>query len=106
MKIGTATITDSIGKTVFESGFNNLAISNGRLFIELEGTYYPSIPLDKKQLYKISITGISEMEGKPLNALYEDYIFNAGSTDYMDASGNGHAGVCVLTNQLQFLLIG
>ena len=46
------------------------------------------------------------MDGVEFTATYEDYVFNAGATDYVDENGVRTTGTCVLSNQLQFQILG
>lgn len=46
------------------------------------------------------------MDGVVFTATYEDYVFNAGATDHVDENGVRTTGTCVLSNQLQFQILG
>jgi hypothetical protein len=90
---------------VYEGDILNLTITGGRVFLQIDGGYLLNLSLQKGQLYALSFKEMDAMEGLALMATFEDYVFNAGATDYVDDEGNRTTGTCVLSNQLQFLLI-
>lgn len=106
MQIGTIKISDMSDKVILNEGVNNVTVSGGRLFIHIEGnTFLPKLPLQKNQIYQVTFNGIEGMN-QPILVTFEDYVFNAGSTEYIDESGVKHAGACILANQFQFLIVG
>ena len=104
MNIGTLIIKDMKGTIALERETSNITLSGGRIYIQIDGAFMQELSLQKNTLYKLQIQGVAGMES-PILASYEDYIFNAGSTETIDQNGALHAGVCVLSNQLQFLLL-
>ena len=107
MNIGTLKVSKmNDSEVIFENTINNVTISNGRIFIQLNGTFFPNLPFQKTCIYNVMLEGIEGMDNTSILTTYEDYIFNAGSTEQIDMNGNRIAGVCVLSNQLQFLIVG
>lgn len=106
MNIGKLTVKDYEEKTVFETEITNLSIQSGLVFMEMAGTFIPSFPLSRGQVYKITISEISNQNDINLSAQFEDYSFSATGTDYIDENGIYHAGTAVLNNRLQFRIVG
>lgn len=103
--IGTVKVNDfTTGKTEFSGSLLNLTISSGRIFMQIDGTYL-TLTLQKGKPYNLVFEGVEGLSNVTFIATFSDYIFNAGATDYIDGEGNRTTGTCVLSNQLQFILV-
>lgn len=103
--IGTVNVKNfTTDKVEFTGDLLNLTISNGRIFMQIDGSYI-AITLQRGKPYNLSFEGVEGLEEVTFIATFSDYVFNAGATDYIDGEGNRTTGTCVLSNQLQFLLI-
>lgn len=106
MEIGTMTVKDfKTDNEIFEAGLTNLSIQAGMMFAEVSGTFRDKLQLDRKQIYKVSISGIAGQQDFSLLCAFDDYIFSAGGTDYVDGEGVYHSGVAVLNNRFQFTVL-
>lgn len=104
MVIGHVSIKKFNGQaSIFESDITSFTVNGGRVYAFLDGSFQPSLPFARGNLYEIHVTGdIGEMN---IQGIYEDYIFNAGASDYVDLDGTYHTGTVTLSNQLQFRLL-
>ena len=82
--IGTVEVKGKDGDVVFSGELNNLTVTGGRAFMQIGGGFIPLMPLQRGQLYTIGFIGVEGMDGVEFTATYEDYVFNAGATDYVD----------------------
>ena len=82
--IGTVEVKGKGGDVVFSGELNNLTVTGGRAFMQIGGGFIPSLPMQRGQLYTIGFIGVEGMDGVEFTATYEDYVFNAGATDYVD----------------------
>lgn len=89
---------------VFESDITGFSQTGGRIFIDIVSGYQPSLPLSRSNIYSITIT--IEDTVIRMNASFQDYIFNAGASDYIDGEGVHHTGIVTLSNRLQFGIVG
>lgn len=106
MEIGTMTVRNFIDDSIlFEAGLTNLSIQAGMMFAEVSGTFRDQLPLDKKKVYKVKISGIAGQQDFSLLCAFDDYIFSAGGTDYVDGEGVYHSGIAVLNNRFQFTVL-
>ena len=103
MKIGKIVVNKNNEK-VFEKEINNTSLSNGRLVASLEGSFILDFPLEKQKLYEINLYLDGE-ENINLSGVFEDYLFNAGGSDYYDMRGVHHSGIVTLNNSVQFLIV-
>lgn len=104
--IGTVEVEKMDGEVMFSGELLNLTIMGGRAFMQIGGGFIPSMPLQRGQLYRLGFPGVEGMDGVVFTATYEDYVFNAGATDHIDENGVRTTGTCVLSNQLQFQILG
>lgn len=106
MIIGTITASDFSTKEVKYTGdLTNIGIQSGKMFAEVSGTFLVSLPLAKGNVYQVAITGIEGQDDLNFLCIFEDYLFTAGGTDYVDGDGVVHTGVAVLNNRLQFSVV-
>lgn len=106
MIIGKMTVKNFKNEDIlFEADLTNLNIQAGMLFAEVSGSFVIDMPLSKQGIYKVSITNIEGQSDFSLLCAYDDYIFSAGGTDYIDGEGVYHSGVAVLNNRFQFRVI-
>lgn len=104
--IGTVEVKGKDGDVVFSGELNNLTVTGGRAFMQIGGGFIPLMPLQRGLLYRLGFPGVEGMDGVVFTATYEDYVFNAGATDHIDENGVRTTGTCVLSNQLQFQILG
>lgn len=104
--IGTLTVTKfGTGETVFTKDFSYLTISSSRIFLEIADSYLSNLPLEKEKIYQVKLSGIEGQSDIIVLALFNDYTFVAGSSDYTDSDGTKHTNVVVLNGRLQFTIV-
>mgnify|MGYP004522815433 CR=1 FL=1 len=108
MTLGTITVkkfgTDEI---LFISGITGFTQTGGRMYADIDTGYQSSLPILRGNVYSVTVTIDNSESPMTISntASFEDYMFNAGASDYVDAEGVHHAGIVVLSNRLQFLLM-
>lgn len=106
MEIGTLTVKNFSDKTtVFSKRYTALSTSSGMLYAEMSGNYMSDLNLQKNVIYEIE-SSIDGENSTTFIGTYIDYNFHAGSSDYYDINGNYVSGTVVLSNRLQFQIIG
>ena len=106
MIIGTITASDFTTQELKYTGsLTNIGIQSGRLFAEISGSFIASLPLTKGGVYRVAATGIEGQSDINLLCIFEDYLFTASGTDYIDGDGVVHTGIAVLNNRFQFSIV-
>ena len=88
---------------LFEIDITDFAVTGGKAFISLTGSFISDLPLVRGNVYSASITG--EVGNINFDGIFEDYTFNAGASDYYDQEGVHHSGIVTLSNRIQFRMI-
>lgn len=102
--IGKLKVAKMTNEQIFEADVTNITITGSRAYVQIESAYLVKLPFSKNIIYQLNFVGI-EGFAEPLLAMFEDYTFNASATDYTSEEGQSSVGVCVLSNQLQFMLV-
>lgn len=106
MEIGTLTVELFTSRDeVLNKRFCAMSTGNNMLYVEMSGNYMANLNLQKNVIYSISCS----IDGESTTAFigtFQDYNFHAGSSDYVDMQGNHITGNVVLSNRLQFQIIG
>lgn len=103
--IGKLKVSTMTNEQLFEAAVTNITITGSRAYIQISSSYLSRLPFSKNIIYQLDFVGIEGFT-EPILAMFEDYTFNASATDYSTEEGQSAVGVCVLSNQLQFMLVG
>jgi len=98
MRYGTTT-------PLLSKDITNLTITSGKVFVQIDGGFLSGLGLTRMEPYTVTLSGLENQPDISMLAVFEDYTFNAGASDYTDGQGVHHSGEVVLSNQLQFGVI-